>query len=270
MKVCKIIDESNGSFLVGYLLYYERDGIFSIELNDKLPADEMPIFFEQYVKTGRKTVDPVWSDRWVTQRIVPTDRQNLGMILRDNGLKEYDPYKLLMLGSGRCAQDDCAVIPADLSTAEEWLHERRTRKLDFSMLIGDKEILSIFRDGTIWRADLSAEGLTDERLQMILERPQLAKQMKLISGGLGVQWQPGVMLTAEQLYGRGVRLPFTHDELDRLLKYYVMLTPDVCGELGCSRQYVDKKVKEKSLTSLRDSGNTRLYAASDVARFREQ
>ena len=40
------------------------------------------------------------------QRIVPTDRQNLGEILRDNGLKEYDEFELLMLATGRCAQDD--------------------------------------------------------------------------------------------------------------------------------------------------------------------
>lgn len=29
-------------------------------------------------------------------RIIPTDRQNLGMVLRENGLKEYDSLRLLM------------------------------------------------------------------------------------------------------------------------------------------------------------------------------
>lgn len=43
---------------------------------------------------------------WVRQRIVPPDRQNIGQILKANGLEEYDEFSLLMFGSGRCAQDD--------------------------------------------------------------------------------------------------------------------------------------------------------------------
>lgn len=39
------------------------------------------------------------------QRIAPTDRQNLGQILKDNGLDEYDEFQLLMLANGRCVQD---------------------------------------------------------------------------------------------------------------------------------------------------------------------
>ena len=270
MKVCKIIDEARDRLLIGYLLYFERGRVFSVELSEDLTLADSPIFFDHFIGAGQWTVDPLWRERWVSSRVVPTDRQNLGMILRDNKLKEYDLYKLLMLGSGRCAQDDCAVIPTDMSAAHEWLHRRRSRKLDFAMITGGRDILSIFRDGTIWRTDPVAEGIADERLRLTLEDPQRAEQMMMIPGGLGVQWQPEVMLTAEQLYGKGDRLPFTHDELDRLLKYYVMLTSDVCEELGCSRQYVDKKVRERSLATVRDRGNTRLYTASDVARFTEQ
>ena len=269
MKVCKIIDEYRGSSLIGYLLYFEKGSTFSIELKEDLSLNDSPIFFDHFIETGQLTVDPVWSERWVASRVVPTDRQNLGMILRDNGLKEYDLFRLLMLGCGRCSQDDCAVIPVALSGVQDWLFSRRQRKLDFAVTVGRGEILSMFRDGTIWRADPAAEGLADEKLRMILEDPRLRDQMTMIPGGLGVRWQHDIILTAEQLYGRGVRLPVTHDELDRLLKYYVMLTPDVCAELDCSRQYVDKKVKEKALNTLRESGNGRLYTAIDVARFRE-
>ena len=53
----------------------------------------------------KKRINAYWSKLWVQQRIVPTDRQNLGQVLKENGLSEYDEFELLMLAEGRCAQD---------------------------------------------------------------------------------------------------------------------------------------------------------------------
>lgn len=269
MKICKIIDEARDAALVGYLLCFEHGASFSVELSDQLTAEYAPLFFESFINKGQLTVDPVWSERWVRSRILPEDRQNLGTVLKDNRLREYDVFRLLMLGCGRCAQDDCAVIPIDATETPEWLNVRRQRKLEYAMAVGAGEILTIFRDGSIWRVDPLGEGLADERLSRICERADLMRQMKTIPGGLGVQWQGDIVLTSEQLYGRGQRLPIDRGELDRLAMYYIMLTPDVCSELNCSRQYVDKKVKEGALQTLRDSRNGRLYTASEVARFKE-
>ncbi len=269
MKICKIIDESKASVTLGYLLCFDHGASFSVELSDTLTAETSPLFFESFVRKGLLTVDPIWSERWVRSRIVPEDRQNLGSVLRDNGLREYDLFRLLMLGRGRCAQDDCAVIPADMAELPVWLTARRQRKLDYAMIVGDREILSIFRDGTIWRVDPLAEGLSTGSLARICERNDLMLQMRIVPGGLGVKWQGDIVLTAEQLYGRGTKLPVSHVELDRMIKYYIMLTPDVCSELDCSRQYIDKKVRDGSLQTLRDESSGRLYTASEVAKFRE-
>lgn len=57
------------------------------------------------MKRKQYTVNAYWSKVWVQQRIAPTDRQNLGQILKDNGLDEYDEFQLLMLANGRCVQD---------------------------------------------------------------------------------------------------------------------------------------------------------------------
>ncbi|MBR2823489.1 MAG: hypothetical protein IKE24_07385 [Clostridia bacterium] len=43
---------------------------------------------------------------WVQQLIVPQDRQNIGQVLKENGLGVYDEFQLLMLTMGRCAQED--------------------------------------------------------------------------------------------------------------------------------------------------------------------
>lgn len=37
-----------------------------------------------------------WSMRWVQSRIIPSSRQNIGEILRVNGMRSYDEHKLLL------------------------------------------------------------------------------------------------------------------------------------------------------------------------------
>lgn len=107
MKIFAIRDESaEVQKDLAYLLYYEIEKRFYIELPDDADPWETPLLLDSFAKRGEKTVNSYWSRIWVQQRIVPTDRQNLGEILRDNGLKEYDEFELLMLATGRCAQDD--------------------------------------------------------------------------------------------------------------------------------------------------------------------
>ena len=35
----------------------------------------------------------------------------IDQILKENGLKEYDVHRLLILADGRCAQDECFITP---------------------------------------------------------------------------------------------------------------------------------------------------------------
>ena len=78
----------------------EKDKKFYIELPDTADYWETPLILSSFLKRGKKTIDSHWSKIWVQQRIVPTDRQNLGQILKANGLEEYDEFKLLMLAKG--------------------------------------------------------------------------------------------------------------------------------------------------------------------------
>ena len=41
-----------------------------------------------------------WSMRWVQSRIIPSSRQNIGEILRVNGMRSYDEHKLLLKNEG--------------------------------------------------------------------------------------------------------------------------------------------------------------------------
>ena len=66
---------------------------------------ETPLILSSCLKQGRKNNWCILGKVWVQQRIIPSDRQNLGRILKDNGLDSYDEFKLLTMTDGRCSQD---------------------------------------------------------------------------------------------------------------------------------------------------------------------
>ena len=125
MKIFAIRDESTQEQKdLAYLLYYKREKQFYIELPENADAWETPLLLDSFVKRGETTVNSYWSKIWVQQRIVPIDRQNIGEILRDNHLKEYDEYELLMLAMGRCAQDDYYLVPINEKELPEEIFDK--------------------------------------------------------------------------------------------------------------------------------------------------
>lgn len=91
---------------------------------------------------------------WVRQRIVPPDRQNIGQILKANGLEEYDEFSLLMLGSGRCAQDDYYLFPLSEEEVEETFRERYQKRIEDVVSLKNGELLAFFRNGKLKKVDI--------------------------------------------------------------------------------------------------------------------
>lgn len=269
MKVCKIVDESRENQVIAYLFYYEKSAAYTIELSEDLREEEAPVFFAAFISRGVRTIDQEFSLRWVDGRIIPRDRQNLGHILRDNGLKEYDEFKLLMLAEGRCSQDDLAVFQVGEDRLPSWVRDRMEHKLEFIKPLRPWELIVIYNEGSIWRIDVSDILQESERTRNICTRPDKHSGARLMPGGSGVMWAPGVFLTAEELYGKGDLVPLKKDELDSLIRAYVLDSSDVSYELGCSRQYVSKLVKERSLEEFKATSSSRLFTRAELDRIRD-
>ena len=85
------------------------DGTMRITIEgDARPAD-LPMLLALFVDDGVHEIPDKWARRWVEERVPPRGRQNLGEILRANGLDSYDEVALLAAGQGRSAQDDFLV-----------------------------------------------------------------------------------------------------------------------------------------------------------------
>ena len=153
---------------LAYLLYYEQEKRFYIELPENADAWETPLLLDSFVKRGETTVNSYWSKIWVEQRIVPPDRQNIGEILRDNHLKEYDEYELLMLAMGRCAQDDYYLVPIDEKELPEEITKRFSKRIEDVLPLEDHCLLVFFRDGAVKKCDLQKHFEKTKAFQILL------------------------------------------------------------------------------------------------------
>ena len=54
---------------------------------------------------GERDIPGKWVEEWISERIAPPGRQNIGEILRTHGIDEYDPCELLASSEGRSTQD---------------------------------------------------------------------------------------------------------------------------------------------------------------------
>ncbi len=94
---------------VGYLYYEEETQTYKIEIPDDVKSFEAPLILSDFIQKGERKIGNEWSLRWVQGRVVPPERQNIGQILKNNGMKFYSEFPLLVKSQGRCCQDECYI-----------------------------------------------------------------------------------------------------------------------------------------------------------------
>ena len=201
---------------------------------------------DSFVKRRETTVNSYWSKIWVQQRIVPIDRQNIGEILRDNHLKEYDEYELLMLAMGRCAQDDYYLVPIN----EKELPEEITRRFS--------------KDGAVKKCDLQKHFEKTRAFQILLKKPDYFQHVQMQTGGYGVAWDVNMTVSDAMLYRIGKSVPLTIEDFRNFATHRVINAAEAAEILGCSRQNSIDLTKLGKLHPIKTSEKSTLYLKSEV------
>lgn len=98
-----------GGKTVGYLYYDEEREEYTIEIPKNVKSYEAPPIISDFIQKGQYKIGKDWSRRWVCQRVIPPERQNIGQISKANHMTEYDELPLLLKNQGRCCQDECYI-----------------------------------------------------------------------------------------------------------------------------------------------------------------
>ena len=263
MKIFAIREDGAQKDLA-YLLYYEAAKKFYIELPENADPWDTPLLLSSFAKKGETSVNSYWSREWVRQRIVPTDRQNITQLLRENKLKQYDEFDLLMLSMGRCAQDDYYLTPVEESQLPKKVRNRFLKKLEDIVPLENYCLLAFFRDGVVKKCDLKSWLEEHSEFGVLLKKEALFQSVQLQTGGYGVTWDVNLNIDDKTLYKLGKTIPLSLPDFRSFIVNRVVNSAEAAELLGCSRQNIDDLAKRGKLQPIKSSEKNTLYLKSEV------
>ena len=264
MKIFAIKDNENKKTLA-YLLYYEKEKSFYIELPDNADPWETPLILSSFANKNISTVNSYWSKIWVQQRIVPSDRQNLGQILKENNLTEYDEFELLMLSGGRCAQDDLYIELTSESDMPESILKRYEKKIEDIVPLQNYELLVFFRNGIVKKCRIEEFFNKNKTLKTFLSlRKEMFQFVRIQPGGYGICWEENMSISDTELYDNGITIPLSTSDFKSFAEHRVINTAEAAELLDCSRQNVNDLVKRNKLHPVKATDKSTLFLKSEV------
>ncbi len=100
----RIVNGSSDKYAV--LEYDTETEEYTLHIPKDVPATALPAIPAAMQSLGMVDVGHEKTLIFVRERVVPPDRQNIGTIMREIGMKYYDEFPLLMWNMGRSARDD--------------------------------------------------------------------------------------------------------------------------------------------------------------------
>ena len=88
------------------LTYDDETDQYAVHIPKEVPGNQLPAILSLLAKQGMREIDDKWARRFVKERVIPADRQNIGMIMRQLNMKKYSEFPILEYTSGRCCMDD--------------------------------------------------------------------------------------------------------------------------------------------------------------------
>lgn len=266
MKIYAVRDEAEKEPRkdLAYLIYYENEKCFYTELPEDADQWETPLLLASFAKRGILTVGAYYSMLWVRQRIIPTDRQNLGQILKENGLDEYDEHTFLTLAEGRCAQDSYFLTEIQEKELPESFEARYRKRIEDVTPIEDGWLLVFFRDGCVKRCDVRALTEGDRRFMAILNQKALFDAVKVSVGGYEISWGENLTIADFRLYDGGMQSGFTLGDFEHFARNSLVNTSGAARICNCSRQNIDGLVSGGRLHVVRQDSRNRLFLKSEV------
>lgn len=271
MRIYAIYDkESCGEMAIGYLLYYEKAEEYIIELREGLDEWEAPILFQSLVRRGIYTVPKDIALLWVRERVIPSGRQNIGSILKNAKLKQYNEMALLALSKGKCSQDNCYIEEIAEKELPEDIRMRWEKNIMDCFPTEDKQIICLFCDNTVRKVDLSMIAARNRDILHVLKNDRLLHSVKVGIGGYSIFFHEGIEISAAIVREQGILLPLSVKDILGFVRNNIVDTTTACDMLQCSRQNLSYLVKTERLIPVINGTKENLYIRGEIERVRNE
>ena len=269
MKIFAIKNPDLGKDVdLGYFFYYDKLDDCYIELNDTLDAWDFPFILDSFAKQNRWVVNQKYTRLFISQRIIPSDRQNIGMILKDNGLEVYDEIQLFLLADGRCAQDECYIKQIPFEQLPLNIRKRRKRMIVSAKNISAGRYLVGFVDNKIglWEADRCA--FISRQVRRLLTYKNRLSALQAVSSGFELRWdEDAAGISYDAVYENCEFLPVDMESLERFTIGNLVTTQDIINEMGCTRQNINDHVKRGRIRSVDLNAKTQIFSRREYQKL---
>ena len=257
-------EEMDSKAALAYLFYQENAGSFFIELPENADPWNTPPLLSSFAKRGEWSVGSYWSSLWVEQRIIPRDRQNLGQILKENGLTEYDEFSLLVLADGRCAQDECYLEEFGEGELPAFLRDRWAKRVEEVVPMENAGLLVFFQNGETQIVDVRKCRPEVSGLSPGFLRSGRFFSVEVLPDGFGVHWGESGSILYQSLYEKGSPVPVSLEDFRRFARLRLVNVNDSCELLDCSRQNIDDLKRRGKLHPVRTDRKQTLFLKGEV------
>lgn len=267
MKVCVLKNEYEKRNDLAYIFYYPKKKEWYIELPRGIDEWELPFILDTFARRGEWSVNSYWSRKFVEERIVPPDRQNISSILQYNHLDEYDEFALFLIADGRCAQDECYIEEISLDEVPTDILKRRSEYVETATYF-DGSLLVTMKNGEVFLVDLERAKDKHDWLGRLLSYANWKNGLRVDCDGNSVMFSQSRSISAEYLRQNGSRLPFDVTVLREYACNEIISTGTAMKILDCTRQNIDDLVKRGRLTPAKIDSTSRMFFRSEVEALR--
>jgi hypothetical protein len=254
--------------VLAILCCYERERVYYIDMPSGTDPWTVPFILSSFAAREEWTVGADWSQKWVESRIVPQSRQNLGEVLRENGLDCYDTLRLLELTEGKNSQDSCYLEPIELADSPAWFREREANRVLEAIPLEGNRLFVAFRTGEVRLCDMAAfaelRSTADSGLARVASDPALFERCEVAPGGRGVRWGAAIGIDDRRLLAAGEPTGLAWGDLVRILSALLLTTNEASQMLGCTRQNLNALVKRGGLSPVKASEKATLFLRPDI------
>lgn len=268
MRVFAINDNDNvKNENIGYLFYYEKTDEYIIELRDDLNEWNAPLLFFGLVKKGIYTISKTISRLWVEERVIPSGRQNIGMILRNAKLSKYNEINLLSISKGKSSQDNCYINEIKKDELPDWVLNRQKDSIQESFPIVDNRVICLLGNDNVIEVDLEKCLEDVPKLYTVLSNKELLSTLTVDAGGYGISFNKSISIEKRILLKHGIVLPIYAHVFKDFANHCFVNTTEVCSMLECSRQNLSYLVKNDMLHPIKENWRENVFFKGEVTRM---
>ena len=267
MKAYAIYDEDvEVKCPIGYLYYYDKCNEFIIELSSELDKWNTPLLFSSYVENNIYTIPKATSLLWVKERVIPSGRQNIGSILKNHKMKQYNEMKLLELSGGRCSQDNCYIKKVEYEDVPLAIRKRSEDNVLECFTSGESDVICLFGDDTVRRIDLTKLVDTNGKLASVLKNKDVFRSVKVGVGGYSIVFNETIEIEKWILKKAGIKINISVKDFYHFTRENIVDTAKACEILGCSKQNLTYRINKGKLKPIKPNLKENLFFRGEVER----